>query len=428
MRKASDVITLITNFTVVSENMSSAERAENQSSSRLGTYKVLLDSGASHSLIVYPISRMGTEDPSENKNNSTRKEIRWATPGGEFRTKREIRLSFKLTEFSTTKVITWNFSSVPKSHDMGYDMIMGRELLTELGLIIDFSTKTVSWEHTTIAMYELANITGFPTLVGSVPRETSRTNKQISRALEILEAKYQPASIDDIVEHAVLSAPQKLLLKAVLVKHVELFDGNVGCHRGPKVHLELVPDAKPVNCKPFAVPHSRKKAFSDEIARLIDLGVLRKNGNSSWSSPSFIIPKKDTGQVRFLSDFRKLNKQLVRKPFPIPRIIDLMQSIEVFTYATVIDLNMGYYPLVLDKVSQEICTIVTALGKYSYTRLPMGISCAPDIFQNFMSNLLSGLEFVKVYLDDILVMSGGSLKDHLRKLTKVLKTLLTAGL
>ena len=73
--------------------------------------------------------------------------------------------------------------------------------------------------------------------------------------------------------------------------------------------------------------------------------------------------------------------KLLRKPFPIPRIMDMMQTLEGFQYATTLDLNMGYYTITLDRKAQEICTIVTPWGKYSYLRLPMGLMCAPDIFQ-----------------------------------------------
>ena len=82
-----------------------------------------------------------------------------------------------------------------------------------------------------------------------------------------------------------------------------------------------------------------------------------------------------------------------------------MQTLQGFSYATTIDLNMGYYTIRLSMGAQKICTIVTPWGKYSYTRLPMGVMCAPDIFQEKMSNLMHGLEYVVTYLDDILVLT-----------------------
>ena len=89
---------------------------------------------------------------------------------------------------------------------------------------------------------------------------------------------------------------------------------------------------------------------------------------------------------------------------------------------------MGYYHIELDPFAQEVCTIVFPWGKYSYNRLPMGIACAPDIFQNEMATLMEELEFVRVYLDDLLVITKGSFEDHLEKLDAVLAKLMKAGL
>ncbi len=43
-----------------------------------------------------------------------------------------------------------------------------------------------------------------------------------------------------------------------------------------------------------------------------------------------------------------------------------LQEIEGFSYATALDLNMGYYTIRLDPEASEICTIIFPWGKYSY--------------------------------------------------------------
>jgi hypothetical protein len=53
-------------------------------------------------------------------------------------------------------------------------------------------------------------------------------------------------------------------------------------------------------------------------------------------------------------------------------------------------------------------------------RLPMGVSCSADIFQEKMSGLMETLEYVRVYLDDLLTITKDSLEDHLAKLKQVL--------
>jgi hypothetical protein len=63
--------------------------------------------------------------------------------------------------------------------------------------------------------------------------------------------------------------------------------------------------------------------------------------DSEWDAPTFIIPIKN-GTVRFISDFRKRNEMLKRKPYPIPKNAQMLQELEEFAYATSLDLNMGY--------------------------------------------------------------------------------------
>jgi hypothetical protein len=132
--------------------------------------------------------------------------------------------------------------------------------------------------------------------------------------------------------------------------------------------------------------------------------------------------------VRFLSDFREVNKRIVRKPFPIPKISTVLQEMEGFTFATSLDLNMGYYTIRLDPDASKICTIIFPWGKFSYLRLPMGIAGSPDIFQAKMMDLMQPLENVRAYIDDLLSITRGSLDDHLNELKTVLTRLRDVGL
>jgi hypothetical protein len=77
----------------------------------------------------------------------------------------------------------------------------------------------------------------------------------------------------------------------------------------------------------------------------VDIRVLEKDYSSEWASPSFAIPKKNGSRtIRLVTDFRKLNL------FPIPKIgkVDMIRSMEGFTFALALDLNMGYYHIKLD--------------------------------------------------------------------------------
>ena len=131
---------------------------------------------------------------------------------------------------------------------------------------------------------------------------------------------------------------------------------------------------------------------------------LKKDSSSEWAAPSFCIAKKN-GTIRFLTDFCQLNKRMVRKPYPLPKISQVLKELEGMSYASSLDLSMGYYTIRLNPDASRICTIVTLWGKYKYLRLPMGIMSAPDIFQDKMRNICAQLDFVRVYIDDLLIIT-----------------------
>jgi Reverse transcriptase (RNA-dependent DNA polymerase) len=81
-----------------------------------------------------------------------------------------------------------------------------------------------------------------------------------------------------------------------------------------------------------------------------------------------------------------------------------------FTFAMALDLNMGYYHIKLDADAQKLCTIIFPWRKNKYKRLPMGNKIAPEVFQNVMSKLTQDLEYVKAYLDDLLILTNNNLK------------------
>ena len=111
----------------------------------------------------------------------------------------------------------------------------------------------------------------------------------------------------------------------------------------------------------------------------------------------------------------------------MPKISTVLQELEGFTFALALDLNMGY-PIRLDPDASRICTIIFPWGKSSFKRIPMGIAGSPNIFQSKMPELMATLEFVQTYLDDLLCITKGNLKDHLDKLEKVFIKLQDAGL
>ena len=304
--------------------------------------------------------------------------------------------------------------------------------MQDLGIDILNSSLTLRWDGIEIPMRDFGELRKPVDALGAylldIDKQTDSTKEMQNRVTRILDAKYEKANLEQLCKaQQHLTRIEQHMLYQLLKKHEHLFDGTLGEWRGTGVSFELKADAKPFHAKPYPIPHVHEQPMKTECDRLVKLGVLEECQESEWAAPTFIIPKKNN-TVRFISDFRKLNAALKRKPYPIPKIQDMLQKLEGFKYATALDLNMGYYTIRLNPDAQNLCTIVLPWGKYKYKRLPMGVAGSPDIFQAKMSSLMAGLEFVRVYLDDCLVISTTTFADHLAKLQQCLQRISDAGL
>jgi hypothetical protein len=214
--------------------------------------------------------------------------------------------------------------------------------------------------------------------------------------VKILDAKFEKADLPAIIKEncSHLTANEREKLLSVLLKFELLFDGTLGDWNVPPISFEPKEGMKPYHGRPYPLPHKHKAVLMKEIKWLCNIGVLEWQPSSRWVLPTFIIPKKDS-TVCTISDFRDLNKRIVRISYPIPKISMILQELEGFTYATALDLNMSYYTIRLDPMVSKMCTIIFPWGKYSYSkRLPMGFGGSANIFQAQIMDLMASPELV----------------------------------
>ena len=390
----------------------------------------LWDGGASHSMIRRTYVDKFRKDFRDNK-------ITYDTAGGDYSTKHDVKINFTLPEFSSSKIITHRFhiDDDRKHNNLGYDMIIGQDIMRKIGCITDYNKGTLIWNDTTVPMWNRDVDRPTPTLFRNELREVVKqtaepkvTRRATDRMVKILDSKYEKANLEEIAAaaHQLTDSEQQMLYK-LLKEYEDLFDGTLGKWNTEPVHVEMKPDAKPSSSRYYPVPHINKETFRKELMRLVEIGVLTPVQESRYGTPVFIIPKKE-GTVRFITDFRRVNKNVVRKPYPIPRIGETMQQLEGFQFATALDLNMGYYTIQLDAASKEITTIVTEFGKFQYNVLPMGLVVSADIFQAKVNELLGDIEGVKAYIDDILVLNKGTFAEHVEQLRLCFNRIRRAGL
>ena len=132
-----------------------------------------------------------------------------------------------------------------------YNMILGRDVMSFLGIDILFSQKVVAWNGSELP---------FKPVSADVDKdhhveESMAVHTSIQRIKEILDAKCEAANLDQVCasqEHLSLTQRQQLK-QSPLDKCAKLSDGTLGTWNLEPVELELKPDATPHHARPCPI-------------------------------------------------------------------------------------------------------------------------------------------------------------------------------
>ena len=145
-------------------------------------------------------------------------------------------------------------------------------------------------------------------------------------------------------------------------------------------------------------------------------------------APAVFVPKK-SGQIRICVDYRELNKRTTKDSYPLPLPVEVQDRLVGSTIFTTLDLHSGYWQVPVNPADREKTAFCPGpgMGLYEFCRMPFGLTGAPSSFQRLMDKTLSGLPFVTIYLDDILIHSD-SVATHAQHLKMVFQRIRDAGL
>ena len=103
----------------------------------------------------------------------------------------------------------------------------------------------------------------------------------------------------------------------------------------------------------------------------------------------------------------------------MPLTHKLLHWVGRMTWVTDLVQIRSIYMMHMTKNVQKYLTIILSWDKYQYLKIPMGLSISANVFQREMTKLFDRLEYVLVYINDILVVTKGKFTNHLKKLHTV---------
>ena len=187
---------------------------------------VLINIGALHSLCTNGCVK-------QNEHKWKRKKNSFNTGAREMKTAYKTKVAFSVSEFSESKIIEWRFNVCKSKKELGCDMIIGRDLLKQLGMVLDFQKKMIELDLITISMQDYAKLRKFSgkeiNKIIQSTKEPIVMQKATDRIVKILDSNYHKADLQQVVAKAThLSDSKRDKLYDLLLQYKDLFDRTLG--------------------------------------------------------------------------------------------------------------------------------------------------------------------------------------------------------
>ncbi|GFT09998.1 hypothetical protein TNCV_1114561 [Trichonephila clavipes] len=224
---------------------------------------------------------------------------------------------------------------------------------------------------------------------------------------------------------SILTVDANISFKNILSEYPDLSNPSLiskSASHGTVHHI--ITTGPPVTARPRRLHPKLYDAVKVEFEFLAQ-GIIRPS-KSPWSSPLHVVPKSDS-TVRLVGDYRQLNSVTEFDSYPMPYLNDFAHALNGKRIFSKIDIFKAFHQIPIAEYDIPKTAVTTPWGLYEYTHLYFGLVNAPQTFMRLMHEVLRGLPFCFVYLDDILCYSENA-EEHRSHLRTIFQRLSSYGL
>ena len=232
-----------------------------------------------------------------------------------------------------------------------------------------------------------------------------------------------------------ISSPE---FKEIIAKAFPELVSRIGRSKNHVAKSKFHKDFQPRHQKGRRIPINLQEKINTELKKWLDekhIVKLSSCPDENFISPIVVTVKKDQ-TIKLALDSKVLNKAINKNKYQMPNNDTLVESIsqqisapasQNTTYFSTIDLKYAYSQLNLVINTADLCNfdIISGdmTGTYRFQTAFYGLTDMPAEFQKAMDYTLVGLISTYCFLDDILIVSNGSLEEHKSYVMNCLKRL-----
>ena len=189
-------------------------------------------------------------------------------------------------------------------------------------------------------------------------------------------------------------------------------------------HKIVLMDTAPTcfNCKIYPLSRDEQDVENKFIDENLEKGYIVPS-DSPYGFSTFMVPKKDLKEKRYIIDYRPLNMVTRKDVTPLPNLKQCIKNLQGMELFSKFDIHWGYNNIRICKGDQWKAAFKTCWGLFEPKVMFFGMSNSPASFQWFMNGILEELyehfekkgvlkiwHILQNYMDDCGI--GTLLKDH----------------